>query len=77
MLKPKLNRSWYSAVKLETIFNYIKSGSCKTEYIMYCDSDDVILRNDPKKAIQFLRKKTVTYCFPEQSVRTDMNVCPR
>jgi hypothetical protein len=77
VLKPKLNRPWYNAVKLETIFNYIKSGSCKTEYIMYCDSDDAILRNDPKKAIQFLQEENCDLLFSRTKCKVGYECMPQ
>ena len=76
-LKPKLNRPWYNAVKLETILNYLKSGSCKTEYIMFCDSDDAILRNDPKKAIQFLQEENCDLLFSRTKCKVGYECMPQ
>jgi len=77
VLKPKLNRSWYSAVKIETILNYLKSGLCETEYIMYCDSDDVVLRNDPKKAIQFLQEENCDLLFSRTKCKDGYECMPK
>ena len=30
---------------------------CKTKYVLYCDSDDAVLRDDPAKTIKYLQEE--------------------
>ena len=55
--KPVLDRPWSSNVKLMELMNFLDSDSCKTEYVLYCDSDDAVLRDDPAKAIRYLEEE--------------------
>ena len=57
VLRPPINGPWVHTVKVSAILNYLKSGACKTEYVLYFDSNDAILRDDPKKAIGYLREE--------------------
>ena len=57
MLRPQVKGLWRHTIKLEMIYNYLKSGACKTDYVLYCDSDDAILRDDPGKAIRYLEEE--------------------
>ncbi|MBP1709408.1 MAG: hypothetical protein H6Q46_392 [Deltaproteobacteria bacterium] len=57
VLRPQVKGPWRHTIKLEMIYNYLKSGTCKTDYILYCDSDDAILRDDPGKAIRYLEEE--------------------
>jgi hypothetical protein len=52
VLRPPINGPWVHTVKISAVSSYLKSGACKTEYLLFCDSDDAVLRDDPKKAIQ-------------------------
>ena len=57
VLRPQVKGPWRHTIKLEMIYNYLKSGACKTDYVLYCDSDDTILRDDPGKAIRYLEEE--------------------
>ena len=56
-LKPKFEGSWVNTIKLVELKRFLDSGACSTEYILYCDSDDAVLRDDPAKAIEYLREE--------------------
>jgi len=63
VLRSPINRPWVHTFKIITILNYLKSGVCKTEYLFYCDSDDAVLRDDPKKAIRYLEEENCELLF--------------
>lgn len=48
---------WRWTFKLTELKKFLDSGGCKTEFIMYIDSDDVVFREDPAKAIQYLEEE--------------------
>ena len=54
VLRPE-NDIWpNNTIKIKILKEYIDSGDCSTEYVLYIDSDDAILRDDPGKVIQYL-----------------------
>jgi hypothetical protein len=63
VLRPPINGPWVHTVKISAVLNYIKSGACKTEYLLYCDSNDAVLRDDPRKAIQYLKEENCELLF--------------
>lgn len=42
---------WSNRLKIKSLLNFINDGLCKTKYIMYGDSRDVIFSDDPNKAL--------------------------
>jgi len=63
VLRPPISGPWVHTVKINAIVNYLKSGACKTEYLLYCDSNDAILKDDPKKAIRYLEEENCELLF--------------
>lgn len=57
LLKPKSGKWPSNTQKLIELKKYIDSDDCSTEYILYIDSDDAVLRGDPGKAIEYLREE--------------------
>ncbi|MHC4268239.1 MAG: hypothetical protein ACYSTS_07205 [Planctomycetota bacterium] len=57
VMKPEFEEAWRMVIKLIELKKFLDSGSCKTKYILYCDSDDAVLRDDPGKAIKFLQEE--------------------
>ena len=54
LLKPE-NGQWpANTQKIIELEKYIDSGNCSTEFILYIDSDDAVLRGDPGKAVEYL-----------------------
>jgi hypothetical protein len=68
-LKPQTNGPWCHTNKLVAIFDYLNSGACKTEYIFFCDSSDAILRDDPGKAIRYLKEENCDMLFSRTKFR--------
>jgi len=63
VVRPPINGPWIHTVKVSAILNYLKSGACKTEYLLYCDSNDAVLRDDPRKAIRCLEEENCELLF--------------
>ncbi len=49
--------SWFHTLKLLELKKFLDSDVCKTEYILYCDSDDVVLIGRLEQAIQWLQEE--------------------
>jgi hypothetical protein len=63
VLRPAIKGPWVQAVKVSAVLNHLKSGACKTEYLLYCDSNDAVLRDDPKRAIRYLQEENCDLLF--------------
>jgi len=71
----RVNGQWPSqAVKLIEMKKYIDSGDCPTEYILYIDSDDAVLRGDPGKAVQYLQEEECDLLFSYTYDRKHFNL---
>ena len=55
-LKPTSEDPWRNTLKLTELNTYLASDACQTEYVLYCDSDDVIIRDDSSKTIECLQQ---------------------
>jgi hypothetical protein len=45
---------WRHTARLTAVLDYLRSGRCTTEYVLWCDCDDALIRDDPQKAIDLL-----------------------
>jgi hypothetical protein len=57
VLRPQPHGPWNGVAKLMPLLEYLSSESCRTEYLLYCDSRDSVLRADPAAAIECLQKE--------------------
>jgi len=48
--------AWHGTKKITALLEYLKAGRCETEYLLFLDSDDAVLRDDPAKAIVYLQQ---------------------
>lgn len=67
VIRPELKRDWFQTIKLRAIYDYLSQGKCKTEFILYCDSDDAILRDNPSRAIDLLKEYDCEALFSNTS----------
>lgn len=44
---------WHNSLKLEWMLKYLKSGKCKTEYLLFCDARDSVICGDLHQVIHF------------------------
>jgi hypothetical protein len=77
VLRPPINKPWVHTVKISAVLSYLKSGACKTEYLLYCDSKDAILRDDPKKAIRYLEEENCELLFSKTRSKRVYNYLPQ
>ena len=67
---------WRNAMKIIAILNYLKSGGCKTEYVLFSDSNDAVLRDDPAKAIWYLEEENCDALFSRTKFRGGYEAMP-
>lgn len=56
VLRVSPNLPWRHTARITRTLEYLKSGACRTEYILATDCDDALLRDDPAKAIALLNE---------------------
>ncbi|WAC06899.1 MAG: hypothetical protein OS130_11665 [Thermodesulfobacteriota bacterium] len=83
VLKLNAGEPWRQTKKISMLLNYLKNADCKADYILYCDSNDSVLRDNPEKAIRYLEEENCDLLFsrtkskdnykymPEQKIWTD------
>ncbi len=83
VLRPPTARRFLNTHKLWALVRWLRSGACPTEYVLYLDSRDVFVRNDPSIAVQLLHRfrcdllfsseqESYLYdCMPEVKAWTD------
>ena len=54
---------WKHIQKIKEIKKFLDSGRCKTEYILFFDSVDAVLRDEPEKAIRYLQEEGCDLLF--------------
>ena len=67
VLKPVYEGEWRDSIKLTTLLNYLQSGACQTEFLLYADSRDAFLRAEPQKAITYLQELNCDCLFSSES----------
>lgn len=67
LLKPESAQWPSNTVKLIELKKYIDRGDCPTEYVLYIDSADAVLRGDPGKAVQYLHEEECDLLFSSTS----------
>ncbi len=54
VLRPEGDEAWANARKLRILREHLRRGGAGREYVMYCDSSDAVIRDDPARAIALL-----------------------
>jgi len=54
VVRPPCGRRFRNTDKLRALVGWLGSGACSTEYVLYLDSSDVFIRNDPAIAVRLL-----------------------
>lgn len=63
VMTPIFDGAWSNAIKMIELGKFLNSDACKTKYVLFCDSDDAVLRDDPGKAIRFLKEENCDLLF--------------
>ena len=63
VLKVDPSIRWRNTQKIKELKKFLDSNRCKTEYILYFDSDDAVLRDEPEKAIRYLQEEDCELLF--------------
>ena len=46
---------WRHTARIPVMLDWLTSGACTTEYVLFSDCDDALMRDDPQKAIDLLQ----------------------
>jgi len=76
VLKVEFNGSWHNSLKLLELKKFLDSNRCKTEYILFFDSDDAVLREEPEKAIRYLQEEDCELLFSSTRAKAGYNYMP-
>jgi hypothetical protein len=57
VLRPEVKGPWHNSAKIVVLDEFLARGACRTEYVLFCDSDDAVLVGDPAKAIPYLQEE--------------------
>ena len=63
VLSEQFEGPWRHTLKIQWIVNYLRAGGCKTEYLLYCDARDSILRVDPQIVLDLFLERHVSLLF--------------
>ncbi|MCP5098255.1 MAG: hypothetical protein GY943_22120 [Chloroflexi bacterium] len=67
VLKPDYEGEWRDSIKFTTMYHYLQSGACQTEFLLHVDARDAFLRADPQKAITYLQELNCDCLFSVES----------
>lgn len=67
VIRPTVVGEWRQTFKLLALLDYLERGECKTDFVLYCDSDDAIIRDDPDKAVDLLHEYNCEALFSNTS----------
>jgi hypothetical protein len=56
VLRAEREGPWHGTKKIKALLEYLESGRCETDYLLFLDSDDAVLRDDPAKALAYLQE---------------------
>lgn len=60
-------KPWNNTAKLRAIHAFLDNGGCTTDYVLYCDSNDAVIRSDPSRAVALLDRLQCELLFSTTS----------
>jgi hypothetical protein len=63
LLRPKIDGPWRHSAKLVTLKKFLESKKHGFKYILYLDSADVILRDDPRNVLTYFQEQNCDLLF--------------
>lgn len=76
VLKVDPSIQWKHIQKIKEVKKFLDSDRCKTEYILFFDSADVVLRDEPEKAIRYLQEEDCDLLFSSTSSKRGYELMP-
>lgn len=76
LLRPKKGRYTSFTCKIVELKKYLDSGKCPTEYILYIDSDDAVVRDDLNNAVRFLAEEDCELLFSSTGSGHEFELMP-
>jgi len=55
VLRVPRDQPWRHTQRIGAVRDYLRSGACTTEYVLFADCDDALMRDDPARAIELLQ----------------------
>jgi hypothetical protein len=56
VLRLPADRPWRHTSRIGAVLDWLRSGACQTEYVLFADCDDAMMRDDPARAVNLLRE---------------------
>jgi len=76
VLNEKFSGEWRHTLKIRFILNYLRSGKCKTKYLLYCDAFDCLLKDDPNLVLDLFKKHNADLLFCATSSKRRFRFIP-
>ena len=76
LLRPENGLYTSFTCKIVELKKYLDSGKCPTEYILYIDSDDAVVRGDLNNAIRFLAEEDCDLLFSSTIAKLEFELTP-
>jgi hypothetical protein len=54
---------WRNWLKVRWLHEFLANGGCKTEFLLFCDASDVVLKGDPRVALDLLDQRRCDWLF--------------
>jgi hypothetical protein len=66
-LIPIYHGPWRNTLKIRSVLQYLKDYPNGPEFVLFCDADDVIIKEDPQKAVDIFESKQCDLLFMSTS----------
>ncbi len=76
VLHPTEGVTWRNTMKTELIVKYLKSGRCKSTYLLYLDAFDVVLQAGPEKIVEVFQAYECDLLFMSTNTLTGYMCMP-
>ena len=76
MLQPPKRVTWHNTRKIELMLDYLDSGRCKTELLMFCDASDVVLTNGLEMVLEMFHQYQCDLLFMSTNYKGGLKCMP-
>ena len=67
VLSPKFSGAWRDSIKLTTLSEYLSSGKCETDFVLYIDSRDAFVRGNLEAVLDYMQQATCELLFSAET----------